>query len=103
MEKTTNMEGTCQSHPAYLSQNPIDHRDNSQAHRTLGIWPTPEGTQHKQYESLKSKRFAGGCIKAPMTRYEASTAYWTMWLPSITFGFSSTTMNHKQLDAIQNQ
>jgi hypothetical protein len=50
--------------------------------------------QHKQYaEASPSKRFAG-CIKAPMTHYEASTAYWTMWLPSITFGFSSTTMNH---------
>jgi hypothetical protein len=36
-----------------------------------------------------------------MTRYEAATAYWTMWLPSITFGFSSTTMNYRQLDAIQ--
>jgi hypothetical protein len=84
-------------------RNNIDHRDNSEAHRTLGIWPTPAGNQDKQFsESLnKSKRFANGCSKAPMTRYEAATAYWTIWLPSITFGFSSTTMTYQQLDAIQ--
>jgi hypothetical protein len=105
MESATNMD----SEHVYLTsgtsitKNPIDHRDNKEAHRTLGIWPTPEGNQTKQHqESLeKSRRFAKGCIKAPMTRYEASTAYWTMWLPSLTFGFSSTTMTHTQLDSIQ--
>jgi hypothetical protein len=104
LKAVTNME---QDHVALTSGtssiwNPIDHRDSSHDHRTLGIWPTPEGTQAKQYsEKIKSKRFANGCIKAPMTRYEAATAYWTMWLPSVTFGFSSTTMNYRQLDAIQ--
>jgi hypothetical protein len=91
MESATNME---QDHVALTSglspiRNPIHHRDHSQAHQTLGIWPTPEGTQDKQYsESLaKSKYFARGCIKAPMTRYKASTAYWTVWLPSLTSFF----------------
>jgi hypothetical protein len=105
MKSATNMEQDHVNLTSGLSpiHNPIDHRDSSQAHRTLGIWPTPEGNQDKQYcESLaKSKRFAQGCIKAPMTRYQAATAYWTMWLPSLTFGFSSTTMKYRQLDAIQ--
>jgi hypothetical protein len=105
MKKATNME---EEHVNLTSgtspiRNPIDHRDVSQTHRTLGIWPTPEGNQEKQCSKslAKSRRFASGCIKAPMTRYEAATAYWTMWLPSITFGFSATTMTVKQLDKIQ--
>jgi hypothetical protein len=36
-----------------------------------------------------------------MTRFEASTAYWMMWLPSLTYGISCTTMDCNQLDAIQ--
>jgi hypothetical protein len=105
MRSATNME---EEHLNLTSgdtptQNPIDHRDGAEAHRTLGIWLTPNGSQDQQArESLvKSRRFARGCVKAPMTRYEAATAYWTMWLPSITFGFSSTTMAHRQLDQIQ--
>jgi hypothetical protein len=79
MQRATNME---QEHVSLTSgkspmRNPIDHKDSTEAHRTLGIWPTPEGTQVKQFSEslLKSKRFAIGCIKAPMTRYKASTAY----------------------------
>jgi hypothetical protein len=106
METATNMESdhVCLTSGTSATRNPIDHRDNkSEVHRTLGIWPTPEGNQTKQYqESLaKSRRFAKGCIKAPMTRYEASTAYWSMWFTSLTFGFSSTTLTYTQLDSIQ--
>jgi hypothetical protein len=43
-----NMEGTSNLTSGLSPvQNPIDHRDNSQAHRTLGIWPTP--AHSKQY------------------------------------------------------
>jgi hypothetical protein len=81
----------------------IDHRECSKAHRTLGMWPTPDGSTDTQFaESIaKSKRFAKGVAKAPMTRYEANTAYWTMWLPSITFGLGSTFLTADQLDRIQ--
>jgi hypothetical protein len=105
METATNMESdhVCLTSGISPTRNHIDHRDKSTVHHTLGIWPTPEGNQDKQYqESLeKSRRFAKGCIKAPMTRYEASTAYWTMWFTSLTFGFSSTTLTFNQLDSIQ--
>jgi hypothetical protein len=105
MESATNMESehVCLTSGTSATRNPIDHRDKAEAHRTLGIWPTLEGNQTKQYhESLeKSRRFPKGCIEAPMTRYEASTAYWTMWFTSLTFGFSSTTLTYTQLDSIQ--
>jgi hypothetical protein len=82
MEEATNMENTHLSLTSGIcpQKNPINHRDCSQAHRTLGVWPTPQGTQEKQHAEslLKSRRFASGCIKAPLTRYEAATAYWTM-------------------------
>jgi hypothetical protein len=56
METATNMESehACLTSGTSATRNPIKHRDNSEAHRTLGIWPTPEGNQTKQYhESLK--------------------------------------------------
>jgi hypothetical protein len=86
------------------NRHAIDRRDCSQAYRrTLGSWPNPAGTQDKQFTGslLKSQRFTLGVIKAPMTIFEASASYWTMCLPSITFGFSSITMNHQQLEEIQ--
>ena len=36
-----------------------------------------------------------------MTRFEAITAYWTMYIPSITFGVGSTLMDLDQLGNIQ--
>jgi hypothetical protein len=57
------------------------------------------GDQTKQFSESPSRRFAKGVIKAPMSRFEASTSYWTI-RPSITF-ISCTTMTHDQLDAIQ--
>ena len=36
-----------------------------------------------------------------MTRFEATTIYWTMYIPSIMFGIGSTLMDLDQLDNIQ--
>jgi hypothetical protein len=59
MEKATTMESdhVCLTSGISPTRNPIDHRDKSTAHRTLGSWPTPEGNQDKQYqESLEKSR-----------------------------------------------
>ena len=79
------------------------HRDCSNAHWTLGMWPAPNGSAKKQYkESLaKSKRFSEGVLKAPMTCLEATTAYWTMYIPRIMIGIALTLMALDQLDDIQ--
>ena len=42
-----------------------------------------------------------GVLKAPMSRFKATTAYWTMYIPSITFDIGSTLMDLDQLDNIQ--
>ena len=105
MESVTNMSDDLVSLTSGLEPIPskLEHLDCSKAHRTLGMWPSPNGSADKQYDvSLaKSKRFAQGVLKAPMTRFEATTAYWTMYIPSITFGIGSTLMNLDQLDEIQ--
>jgi hypothetical protein len=105
MESVTNMGDdlvSLTSGQAPIPNN-IEHRDCSKAHRTLGMWPTPNGSAQTQFrESFsKSKRFSQGVIKAPMSRHEASTAYWTMFIPSITFDLGSTLMDATQLDKIQ--
>jgi hypothetical protein len=69
-------------------------------HRTLGMWPTPDGSTQTQFEvSLaKSKLFAHGVIKAPVSRFKASTLSWTMCIPSINFGLGSTLLTAEQLN-----
>jgi hypothetical protein len=54
----------------------IEHRECSQAHKTLGLHPTPNSDQDAQAKELKLKsdRFAAGMSKAPLSRYKARTA-----------------------------
>ncbi len=81
----------------------IEHRDCSEAHRTLGLHPAPNGSQITQALELRTKsdRFATGMAKAPLSRYEARTALWAMWLPSMTFCLPCTTLTKKQCHHIQ--
>jgi hypothetical protein len=105
METVTNMGDDLVSLTSGLDPipNQIEHRDCSEAHRTLGMWPAPNGDAEKQCDEsfAKSKRFSQGVVKSPMSRYQASTSYWTMYIPSVTFGIGSTLMNLEQLDNIQ--
>jgi hypothetical protein len=104
MESVTNMGPKLLSLTSgkETTSNFIEHRDCSQAHRTLGMWPTPNGSSQAQFEVslVKSERFAQGVIKAPMSRYEACISHWTMCIPSITFGLGSTLLTPDQLDLI---
>jgi hypothetical protein len=55
----------------------IEHRNCSEAHRTLGLHLSPIGCQHRQATELqlKSDRFAACPSMSPVTRYEARTSY----------------------------
>ena len=107
MEPVTNMGDNLVSLMSSTEPIPsnLEHRDCSKAHRTLGMWPAPNGSVKKQYEeslATRSKRFSQGVLfKAPMSGFEATTAYWTMRIPSITFGIGSTLMDLDQLNEIQ--
>jgi hypothetical protein len=88
---------------ASLTSTEIEHRDCSKAHRTVGLHPAPNGCQLTQANELrlKSDRFAAGLAKAPLTKYEARTAYWMMWLPSMTYCLPCSYMANTQLHHIQ--
>ena len=81
----------------------IEHRDCSKAHRTLGLHPAPTGNQLTQANELKIKsdRFAAGLAKAPLSQYEARTAYWMMWLPSMAYALPCSYMTKAQLKTVQ--
>jgi hypothetical protein len=81
----------------------IEHRDCSKAHRTLGLHPAPTGCQLTQAQELRTKsdRFAEGMAKAPLSQYEARTAYWMMWLPSMTYCLPCSYMTKNQLHHVQ--
>jgi hypothetical protein len=88
---------------ASLASTEIAHRDCSKAHRTLGLHPAPTGcglTQANQLR-LKSDRFAAGLARAPLTKWEARTACWMMWLPSMTCCLLCGCMTKTQLHHIQ--
>jgi hypothetical protein len=81
----------------------IEHRDCSTAHKTLGLHPAPNGCQLQQIQELrlKSDRFASGLATAPLSTFEARTALWTMWLPSMVYVLPCTHMTKTQLHHIQ--
>jgi hypothetical protein len=85
------------------ARSEIEHRDCSKAHRTLGLHPAPTGCQLTQATELhtKSDRFASGLAKAPLSLYEARTAYWMMWLPSMVYCRPCSFMTKPQLHHIQ--
>jgi hypothetical protein len=82
---------------------PIEHRDCSKAHKTLGLHPTPNGCQLVQVQELqtKSDRFAEGVNKAPLSCFEGKTAYWMIWLPSCTYCLPCSHMSKTQLHNVQ--
>ena len=66
MELITNMGDDLESLMSGLERisSNLEHRDCSNAHRTLGMWPAPNGSAKKQYEEslAKSKRFSQGVL-----------------------------------------
>ena len=68
------------------------------------MWSTPNGSAQKQFvESLwKSKRFSQGILKAPMSRFEATTTTYTrVNICSITLGIGLPLMELEQLNKVQ--
>jgi hypothetical protein len=59
----------------------IEHRDCSEAHKTLELHPATVGCQRRQATELqlKSNQFtAGGLNISPVTHYKARASYWMM-------------------------
>jgi hypothetical protein len=73
------------------------------SHKTLGILETPNGNNNDEYLRLqnKSKTMARSIAAATISSADASTLYYTMFLPSITYSLTVGTLTKKQLNQIQ--
>ena len=73
------------------------------AHRTLGHYKDPVGTQKEQLKQLKLKsdKCTAFLWKCPLTRLETWTFYYACYLPSVSFPLPCSTLNYQQLDEVQ--
>ena len=76
-----------------------------QAHKTLGHYKDPAGTQVEQFRQLqkKSNDVTSFLWKVPLTRAESWTFYYACYLPAITYPLPCSSLTPRQLDQIQRQ
>ena len=74
-----------------------------QAHKTLGHYKDPAGTQNEQYRRLKTKSddITSFLWRCPLTRLEAWTFYYACYLPSVGYPLSCSSLSYKRLDQVQ--
>jgi hypothetical protein len=74
-----------------------------EAHKTLGHYKEPAGTQQEQYRrsKLKSDQSTEFLWNCQMTPEETWTYYYACYLPSIGYPLSCSSMTYKQLDQVQ--
>jgi hypothetical protein len=73
------------------------------AHKTLGHFKDPAGTQLEQYRQLtrKSDKITAFLWKCPLSRREAWTYYYACYLPSVSYPLSCSALSKRQLDKVQ--
>ena len=91
------------SHCGNQRQQSISQLSAHSAHKTLGHYMTPSGNQSQQFNILKKKSdaIAMKLLKSPLTRHEAWTYYFAMYLPSIGYPLPMTHFTRDQLHRIQ--
>jgi hypothetical protein len=74
-----------------------------EAHKTLGHFKEPAGTQQSQYVQLrkKSDESTEFLWKCQLSHLEAWTYYYACYLPSIGYPLSCSALTQKQLDQVQ--
>ena len=85
--------------------NPFQMLGAYQAHKTLGHYKEPAGTQSEQYKQLRQKSdditaFLWTC---PLSRLESWTYYYACYLPAVCYPLATSSLTFKQLDTIQRQ
>ena len=76
-----------------------------QAHKTLGHYKEPAGSQSEQYKQLRQKSdditaFLWTC---PLSRLESWTYYYACYLPAVCYPLATSSLTYNQLDTIQRQ
>ena len=82
---------------------PMEYLSPYTAHKTLGHYKEPAGSQQEQYTRLLEKSNASTDFlwKIPLTRLEAWTYYTSCYIPSVTYPLTSSHLSAKQLNKIQ--
>jgi hypothetical protein len=83
--------------------HPILELSAQSAHKTLGHYKDPVGSQQEQFQVLleKSNRAADFVARSPLNREEAWTYYFAIYLPSVGYPLANCYFTSAQLDKIQ--
>jgi len=73
------------------------------AHKTLGHYKDPAGTQREQYRQLKKKSdsITAFLWECPLSRLEAWTFYFACYLPAVSYPLSNSSLSPRCLDRVQ--
>ena len=73
------------------------------AHKTLGHYKEPAGSQQEQFRQLKklSDESTAFLFKCPLTRHEAWTYYFACYLPSIGYTLPCSSLTRNKLEQVQ--
>ena len=74
-----------------------------QAHKTLGHYKDPAGTQNEQFRQLKKKSDEQTSFlwRCPLTRLETWTFYYACYLPSVCYPLPCSSLTRDRLDQVQ--
>jgi hypothetical protein len=98
--------------PSDVSINVWDRQSNDtkqlqllsayKAHKTLGHYKDPAGTQKEQYRQLqkKSDSITNFLWEVPLTRLEAWTFYFACYLPAVSYPLESSSLTQHHLDRV---
>ena len=89
--------------PLTETAHELEFLSPTEAHKTLGHYKEPAGTQETQYKKLwkKSDDSTAFIWKCHLTRKEAWTYYYACYLPSIGYPLACSSLTRKQLKRIQ--
>jgi hypothetical protein len=81
----------------------IEHKSVYEAHRTLGVWPSPSGGTVTQFQQsrIRSDMIAEGVRLNPLARNEALMGYRHIWLPSVGYPLTAWGLTDRQLHQVE--
>jgi hypothetical protein len=99
-ELATNIALTCRND---ATTTPIEHKEVTEAHRTLGtrMCPTGDMTAKANYLKNKAATIAGRIEVYQGPKWKAKLLYSSRYLPSMKYSLPLTTLSRKQVDQIQ--
>jgi hypothetical protein len=81
----------------------IEHKSVYAAHRPLGVWPPPAGSNPTQFlkSLVRSNTIAEGVRLNPLARNEALMGYRHIWLPSVGYPLACWGLHDIQLRKVE--